>query len=174
MPETRVETILLPPNEPFPNNRTLPLVLYTLGTGKMSPHEFEDLFERHGWSPAWRYGVFPYHHYHSTAHEVLGCYAGEAEIQFGGPESKVVALSAGMAVTIPAGVAHCNLGSSSDFVCVGAYPPGQQWDLLRGNPGEIESALENIPQVPLPPADPILGNDGPVGPNWSDWPKTGE
>ena len=33
---------------------------------------------------AWRNGVFPFHHYHSNAHEALGVYEGEVTVQFGG------------------------------------------------------------------------------------------
>lgn len=154
-------------NDPFPNSHTLPLVLYRLPIQIVGAAAIEELFRKNRWDPAWRYGVFPYHHYHSTAHEVLGCYAGEAEIQFGGPGSEKVALRPGMAVVIPAGVAHCDLGSSKDFSCVGAYPPGQQWDILRGDPGELEIALANISSVPLPVRDPVRGERGPVGPDWA-------
>lgn len=153
-------------NGPFPNNEQLPLVLYELSPEVPGARAIEELFSSNGWNPAWRYGVFPYHHYHSTAHEVLGCYAGEAEIQFGGPGSQSVQVRPGLVVVIPAGVAHCNLGSSRDFSCVGAYPPGQQWDLLKGDPGELDLALQNISSVPLPESDPVRGRDGPVGPDW--------
>lgn len=161
------ELLRLKRNDPFPNNSILPLVLYQLPQKIVGAAAIEELFRRNGWEPAWRYGVFPYHHYHSTAHEVLGCYSGEAEVQFGGPGSRKATLRPGMAAVIPAGVAHCNLGSTRDFSCVGAYPPGQQWDLLRGDPGELEAALENISSVPLPESDPVRGEQGPVGPEWA-------
>ena len=37
---------------------------------------FEELFHGNGWGNGWRNGIFPFHHYHSTAHEVLGIAAG--------------------------------------------------------------------------------------------------
>ena len=57
----------------FPNS-TLPLLLYeqALLAGAAGAQEFEALFEANGWPAAWRASVFPYHHYHSTAHEALG------------------------------------------------------------------------------------------------------
>lgn len=161
------QLLLLERNDPFPNNNTLPLVLYQLPREIIGAAAIEELFRRNGWDPAWRYGVFPYHHYHSTAHEVLGCYSGEARVQFGGPGSRTIILRPGIAAVIPAGVAHCNLGSSRDFSCVGAYPPGQQWDLLRGDPGELQVAIESVSSVPLPERDPVRGDRGPVGVHWA-------
>ena len=42
-------------------------------------------FAAHGWSNAWRDGIFGYHHFHSIAHEVLGIASGEVRVMFGGP-----------------------------------------------------------------------------------------
>ncbi|MDH3603289.1 MAG: cupin domain-containing protein, partial [Candidatus Tectomicrobia bacterium] len=106
----------------FPNNAKLPLTVYR-GAVALPEHnpaaEFEALFAAHDWPPAWRYGIFGYHHYHSTAHEVLGIFRGRATIQFGGEQGVVLEVQAGDVVVIPAGVAHKSLGSSRNFCAVG-------------------------------------------------------
>ncbi len=62
----------------FPNSR-LPLALYRLAV-KLAGYDpaavFEQLFAANGWQGSWRDGIYPYHHYHSTAHEVLVVYRG--------------------------------------------------------------------------------------------------
>ena len=120
--------------------------LYPGALADPSAAGFERLFLRNGWSGSWRNGVYAYHHYHTTTHEVLGCYAGRAIVRFGGTDGEDVALAAGDAVLIPAGLAHCRIDASADFAVVGAYPGGAQPDLRRGD-GEA---------VDLPPApDPV-------------------
>src|SRR5687767_7495390 len=82
----------------FPNNAQLPLIVYREAV--TLPDEdpaagFEALFAANHWPPAWRYGVFGYHHYHSTAHEVLGIFRGHATVQFGGDEGVVLSVRKG-------------------------------------------------------------------------------
>ena len=57
-----------------PNNSRLPLscIAGVLDTGPGAAAACEKLFAGNGWSGGWRGGVYPYHHYHSTAHEALG------------------------------------------------------------------------------------------------------
>lgn len=100
--------------------------------GEARPDWFETRFARNGWTGSWRNGVFDYHHYHATTHEVLGCYAGWASIRLGGDAGETVRIAAGDVVIIPAGCAHKRLSSSTDFAVVGAYPGGVTPDLQRG------------------------------------------
>ena len=122
------------------------------GAGQPRPEWFEQAFAANGWTGAWRNGVYDFHHYHATTYEVLGCYAGWADIQLGGPEGEVHRVEAGDVVVIPAGLAHCNRGQSEDFAVVGAYPDGVTPDLQEGD-GDPTTAL------PLPDCDPVLGRE---------------
>lgn len=153
----------------YPNNGRLPLLVYpdALVLPDRDPAAaFERLFADHQWGGSWRNGVYAFHHYHSTAHEVLGIYGGTAEVQFGGPQGPVFSVAAGDVVVIPAGVAHKNLGSSADFRVVGAYPLGQRPDMNRGAAGERPDADERIARLPLPAADPVHGRAGPLLTLW--------
>ena len=152
----------------FPNSR-LPLLYYraAIEPAHASPEAMEALFAAGGWPPAWRYTVYPYHHYHSTAHEVLGIAAGSARLQLGGPQGRAFDVAAGDVIVIPAGVVHQQLTRSSDFLVVGGYPPGQRPDQFRGEPGDRPRADENIAKVPLPESDPVAGRGGPLLEHWS-------
>lgn len=94
---------------------------------------FEDRFAANGWTGSWRNGVYDWHHYHRTTHEVLGCYAGWAVIRLGGEMGQDHRIQAGDAVIIPAGLAHRRMQSSGDFAVVGAYPDGVSPDMQRGD-----------------------------------------
>ena len=151
----------------FPNSR-LPLLIYTAAVPRVevSAEAMEALFAAAGWVPAWRYTVYPYHHYHSTAHEVLGIAAGSAQLQLGGPKGREFEVAAGDVIVIPAGVVHKQISKSDDFLVVGGYPPGQRPDQFRGEPGERPQADENIARVPLPPSDPVTGRANPLLDHW--------
>jgi uncharacterized protein YjlB len=151
-----------------PNNPRLPLFVYrgALDTGAGAAAACEQLFTGNGWSGGWRGGVYPYHHYHSIAHEALGIVAGSAKVRLGGDSGDVVELHAGDAVVIPAGVAHKGEAASTDLLIVGAYPGGRGPDLQVPGEGDRGRALVNIAAVPLPATDPVCGKSGPVIERW--------
>lgn len=153
----------------FPNNESLPLIIITaaLDPTTISPEKFERTFTQNGWPAAWRNGLYDFHHYHSSAHEVLGVYSGWVSACFGGPQGETLKASAGDIIVIPAGVSHCNVGQSSDFRVVGGYPAGQEYDMMYGKDDDRPKADENIKNVGKPLADPVFGPTGPLMRLWS-------
>jgi len=152
----------------FPNSK-LKLLVYRKAVELLEKDPasiFEQLFAANKWQGSWRNGIYPYHHYHSTAHEVLGIYRGWANVQLGGENGLALEIQAGDVIIIPAGVAHKKLRSSPDFGVVGAYPGGQDWDMNYGKPGERPNADRNIERVALPKLDPIYGANGPLLEKW--------
>ena len=169
-PEIEVQEYRFEDDGRIPNNPTLPLLVYprALAEPDRNPSRLKELLAGNGWGGSWVNGVFPYHHYHSTSHEVLCVVGGEARITFGGPEGETVEVEAGDVAVIPAGVGHCNEGSGGGFSVVGAYPEGQEnYDLRTGEEGERPEVLENIRGVPLPETDPLFGGGGPLLGRWS-------
>ena len=163
-----IETYSFGDDGTVPNNPALPLVLYrgALAEGGDRAAACERLFAQHGWPDAWRNGIYAHHHYHSTAHEVLGIAAGSARVRLGGENGQTVELYAGDVVVIPAGVAHKRESASANFLVIGAYPKGQHPDICRAEPGVRGKAVGNIAAVPLPAADPVTGGAGPLLERW--------
>ncbi|MDR8393011.1 cupin domain-containing protein [Aliifodinibius sp. S!AR15-10] len=152
----------------IPNNPTLPLVMYpgAMSDQQNNPGAVQTILNKHGWSGTWVNGIYSYHHYHSTAHEVLVVTGGSASVQFGGKMGEELQIRAGDVVTIPAGVGHCKVNSSMGFQVVGAYPNGQSWDLCTGKVSERPKVLQNIKSVPLPEFDPVTGEAEPLLGYW--------
>lgn len=149
---------LLMEDEHYPNNPALPLLIYkkALILSEDGAGDIEKLFEKNDWSNSWRDDIFPYHHYHSNAHEVLGVFSGHCIVQFGGDHGITVELRAGDVVIIPAGVAHKKI-AGENFNCVGAYPQGKDYNIRFGASGEKEESKREIERVPLPEYDPVFG-----------------
>ena len=165
------ESMLLQQNGWMPNNLRLPVLLYRAAvpiTGDAATR-MESLFTANGWPPQWRNGVFTYHHYHSTAHEVLGFARGEASLVLGGPQDgpspgRTLTVRAGDVLLLPTGTGHCELSCSSDLLVIGAYPPGQSWDICRQAPDA--TAQTRMASLPFPLSDPVHGANGPLRQLW--------
>ena len=149
-------------------NSPLPLVVYrgALPDSGDRAAACEEMFATNGWPGSWRNGIHPFHHYHSTAHEVLGIARGHARVRLGGESGRIVELRAGDVVVIPAGVAHKREAASSDLLVIGSYPKGQHPDMCRVEADRHDGARAKIEKVPLPDRDPVTGRPGPLLQYW--------
>ena len=164
----RSETFILPRTGAVPNSR-LPVVVHRGAfEAAASAAVHEKTFARNRWSNAWRNGIYPYHHFHSTSHEVLGIARGRAVLRLGGDPGRDVPVLAGDVVILPAGTGHRRISSEDAFLVVGAYPEGRAWDLLVADTlseADVAAAEGRIAALPVPARDPVTGE--PMASVWS-------
>jgi uncharacterized protein YjlB len=82
----------------------------------------------------------------------------------GGPGGQQLDVIAGDCLVLPAGTGHRNLGCTSDFQVIGAYPKGQHADIQTCAPSS--EMLAKISSVPLPHTDPVQGSSGFLTEKW--------
>ena len=166
--EPQPHAFILHQNGWMPNNPRLPVLLYSNvinPSGGDAARAFETVFSANGWPPQRRNGVFSYQHYHSTAHEVLGFPRGKAMLMLGGENGRAVTVRAGDVLVLPAGIGHCEIDGSDDFLVVGAYPPDQRRDICSLAP--VPEARERMAHLPFPDSDPVFGPGGPLTRLWA-------
>jgi uncharacterized protein YjlB len=168
MPATAPLTFHFKDDGAVPNNR-LPMLVYkgALDPGADAEGAIERMFAGNGWGHSmWRNGIYPFVHYHSMIHEVLGIARGHATVRFGGDRGEELELAPGDVAVLPAGTGHHRLSESRGLVVIGAYPPDGTYDLCRGGKAEHDRAVRTIPLVPAPASDPVYGKDGPLPALW--------
>lgn len=161
----KVVTLMCKKSGNFPNS-SLPVVIYKTVYKAIDPKAVIADMKTKSWYNFWQNGVYSFHHYHSTAHEVLACYSGSAKVQFGGPDGKTVEFEKGDVVIIPAGVAHKKIASKDNFAVLGGYPKGQCVNMKYGKAEEVETAQSQIQNTAQPKEDPVFGKSGKLGELW--------
>lgn len=165
MPEPEVRRF--EPSGGVPNNPNLPVLIYPrICPG--GPAACETLIGGNGWECRWRDGIFDFHHFHSTAHETLAVARGSARVRIGGEEGEEIDVSTGDVLILPAGTGHKRISSSPDFLVVGAYPPGQDYEIEKPDAADLNEAMNRIRKVPLPGSDPVTGREGALTRLWKD------
>ena len=170
MEQTKPLTLMFADDGSIPNNPRLGLLLYRACLdlkGVADPERLlADTFARNHWGEMWQNGIYPYAHYHSSTHEVMGIARGRAKVRFGGEHGQELDLMASDVVVLPAGTGHQCVWASPDLLVIGAYPPNGRYDLCRGSKSEYAKAVLAIPEVPVPETDPIFGKKGPLTSLW--------
>jgi len=151
-------------NRNFPNSK-LPVIIYqgalNLPRQKNKAAEIaRSVCEGNGWSNTWKNGIYDFHHYHSITHECMAVVMGSARLVLGGPGGKAVELNSGDVIILPAGIGHACTRASDDFLCIGSYPQGKDYDTNYGIPAEFKIAVKRIKELSIPAGDPIFGKTG--------------
>lgn len=150
-----------------PNNPRLPVLIYRAAL-PADATSIEAHVDANGWECRWRDGIFDFHHFHSTAHETLAVARGTATVQIGGEDGEEIRLGPGDVLVLPAGTGHKRITASRDFLVVGAYPPGQDYEIEKPSASGFAEAVDRIRRVILPASDPVTGARGALTRLWTD------
>ena len=166
----QIDRLQLSRNGWMPNNDRLPVLHYHRAfppspTSGDAADAIEATLARNQWPAQWRNGVYTFHHYHSTAHEVLGIAAGSAVLTLGGEGGHNLPVEAGDLLVLPTGTGHFLLQAHPGFLVVGAYPVGQTWDICRAAP--TPAAVDRMSTLPFPQSDPFNGKAGELPRAWN-------
>src|SRR5919107_807236 len=103
----RLETWHAPAGEHIPNHPSFAVLIYRdVEAASRGAESCRTAFAEHGWRGSWVDGVFGFHHFHSTSHEVLGVVAGRATLELGGPQGRSFEVGPGDVIVLPAGNRH--------------------------------------------------------------------
>jgi len=160
----RISSFILKRNKNFPNSK-LPVLIYRKALNlpaqkNKAANIMQKIFIHNGWSNSWRNGIYDFHHYHSNTHECMAICMGSANVILGGPNGKRIHLKQGDVIILPVGVGHKCTAKTSDFLCVGAYPEGKDYDTNIGTSDEYKKAINRIKSIPIPKHDPLFGKEG--------------
>ncbi|WP_309572204.1 cupin domain-containing protein [Deinococcus sp.] len=131
-----------------PNN-VLPVRIYRAALKDRTPEQIEAHLAARDWTNSWRNGIYPFHHYHSSAHEVLVIARGQVTVILGGEGGVQCTVGEGDVLLLPAGTGHRNGGGSSDLLVIGAYAGGREWNTCRPEQTDPDEARQRIARVPL-------------------------
>ena len=97
-------------------------------------------------------------------------FTGEASVQLGGPNGKIIKFSRGDVLLLPAGTAHKRIKASKDFKIVGAYPNGIEYNTYKpedvSSDDEYKRIKQEIKKVSVPALDPVQSKGGAVKKYW--------
>ncbi|PHK96537.1 cupin [Pseudoroseomonas rhizosphaerae] len=160
----KAETLWLPNQEAVPNNPRLPVQVHRGAFPPGKVERAEALLAGHGWLPAWRDGIHPYVHFHTTAHEALAVVKGTVLVRLGDESGPELPVAAGDVLVLPAGTGHQRLEETEDLLVVGAYPEGQEPDQRLASAAQAAEARARIARLPDPPCCPVTGTPYPRRP----------
>ena len=90
----------------------------------------------------------------------MGIASGKAWVVFGGIRGKKLLIEKGDIIIIPAGLAHKCSKTTAEFLCVGGYPGGAEYDINVGTREELKKAEPRLKKLPKPALDPVFGKEG--------------